>query len=86
MFGDLPATGFFIRNARGIEMSNVEIAVDQPDPRPAFWLQDVDGADFFRARTPPGPMFELNRVSDFRSFAALGRADHTASRIESDRF
>src|SRR5262249_39867690 len=31
MFGPLPASGFFIRQARNIEMNNVEIALAAPD-------------------------------------------------------
>ena len=68
MFGDLPATGAFIRNARNIELSHIEIAVRAPDARPAFWLQDVDGFDASFLKTPAGaPAFRLDRVRDFRS-------------------
>jgi polygalacturonase len=74
MFGKLPASGFLIRHVRNLEMSNIEIATEQPDQRPAFWLNDVDGADFFRIKTPqvPGvPAFALNAVKDFRIFGSL---------------
>ncbi len=54
MFGDVPATGFFIRDVRNIEMSNIEIAVEKADPRAAFYLNDVTEADFFRLRVPKG--------------------------------
>ncbi|MDO6414636.1 glycoside hydrolase family 28 protein [Sphingomonas sp. BIUV-7] len=79
MFGPLPATGFFIRQARNIEMSNVEVSVAKFDPRPAFWLQDVDGADFFRVRAPKGETFMLDRVSAFRSFGSPSIADRKFS-------
>lgn len=46
MFGLMPAYGFFIRHARGIELTNVEVAFMKEDGRPAFVLEDVDGADF----------------------------------------
>ncbi len=76
MFGKLPASGFFIRHARNLEMSNVEVAVQQPDQRPAFWLMDVDGADFFRVRTPRGlPPFALNDVRNFRTLGSLMATD-----------
>jgi polygalacturonase len=72
MFGPLPATGFFIRHARNIEMSNIEIATQEPDRRPAFWLRDVEGADFFRLRVPQAaPSFALDSVKDFRVFGSL---------------
>lgn len=71
MFGDLPATGFFIRHARRVEMTNVEIAVEATDPRPAIRLEDVKDADFFRLRVPrAAPAFALKDVVDFRSTGA----------------
>ncbi|HEY6816781.1 MAG TPA: glycoside hydrolase family 28 protein [Croceibacterium sp.] len=58
MFGDLPASGLFMRHMRNVDVSNVEVRVEAPDPRPAFWLEDVEGARFDRVRTPPGaPVF-----------------------------
>lgn len=79
MFGDLPATGFFIRDARNIEMSHVEVAVAAADPRPAFRLENVEDADFFRLRVPTGaPAFSLDRVRGFRHFGS--------HRIEDSRF
>lgn len=84
MFGDLPATGFFIRHARNIEMSNIEIAVAAPDARPAFWLRGVAEADFFRLRVPAGPSFALDQVTGFRTFGSRWledrRYDETVSR------
>ena len=43
----------------------------EPDARPAFVLQDVRGAEFFRIRTaqPAGvTTFALNNVDDFSAF------------------
>ena len=54
MFGQLPATGFYLRHVRNLEVSNVEVATEVADARAAFCLQDVDGADFFRVRVPKG--------------------------------
>jgi hypothetical protein len=71
MFGDLPATGFFIRHARNIEMSNIEIAVEASDARPAFWMRDVQDIDLFRLRLPKAPAsFALDQVTGFRSFGS----------------
>ncbi len=69
MFGALPACGFFVRHVKNLEMSNIEIATENPDARPAFALVDVAGADLFRVRVPrpaSGPAFSLRQVSDFR--------------------
>ncbi len=71
MFGDLPATGMFMRHAKNIELSNIEIATESADARPAFYLDDVDSADFFRIRFPhklQSSQFRLKNVSDFRVF------------------
>ena len=69
MFGPLPARGFFIRHARNVEFGNVEIANAGADARAAFWLHDVDGADFSAIKLPRkqgAPAFLLNAVRDFR--------------------
>jgi polygalacturonase len=77
MFGELPATGFFLRHLRNLEMTNVEIVTRSADARPAFWLKDVERADFFRLRLPQGsaPAFDLRQVKDFRSFGCRQLAD-----------
>jgi polygalacturonase len=76
MFGaELPANGFYIRHAKNLEFSNVEIAYESPDARSAFFVNDVKGADFFRIKTPPasaGRVFSLTKVTDFRTLATRG--------------
>ena len=71
MFGDLPAAGIYARHVRNLELTNVEIATESADARPAFHLDDVDGADFFRLKFPQraqSNQFRLKNVSDFRLF------------------
>jgi polygalacturonase len=86
MFGDLPTCGFFIRHVRNLEMTNVEIATREADARPAFWLHDVAGADFFRLRVPAaagaGPAFDLRQVKDFRTFGSRQMADLTLESVD----
>lgn len=68
MFGTTPAHGFFVRHVRGLEMESVKIEHANPDARPVFVLDDVEGADFGRikAATDHGvPTFSLNQVRDF---------------------
>ena len=43
----MPAYGFFIRHVKGIQLNNVEVSYAQEELRPAFVLNDVNGADFF---------------------------------------
>jgi polygalacturonase len=85
MFGELPASGFFIRHARNIAMSNVAIATSSADARPAFWLQDVAGADFFRMRLPAGAAYALDRVTQFRSFGCNSLGDVRLDEVRSPR-
>ncbi len=68
MFGAMPASGFFLRHMRNLEMSHVEVACVAPDARPAFFLTDVDRADFFAITAPKGPQgaFALHGVKDLR--------------------
>jgi polygalacturonase len=83
MFGDLPATGFYLRHVRNLEVSNVEVATEAQDARAAFCLQDVDGADFFRVRVPKGSTaFDLRSASSFRSFGSLSLADIRLDKAE----
>jgi len=89
MFGTLPAYGFFLRNVKNIEFGNVEIASEVPDARPAFWLQNVDGADFFRIKTDSkqiGSTFHLRDVSNFRVFGSRSVKDRTVDNIDQAQF
>ena len=83
MFGALPATGFFLRHLRNLEMSNVEIATENADARAAFWLKGVVGADFFRVRVPKASTaFDLRDVRDFRVFGSQFIRDVSEERVE----
>lgn len=76
IYGELPATGFYLRHVRNLEVSNVEIATEAADARAAFCLQDVEGADFFRVRVPRGSTaFDLRAVREFRSFGGVALPD-----------
>jgi hypothetical protein len=67
--GDIPASGFYVRHVNNIEFSNVEIAWNKPDARPVFFLNNVNGAEFFRIKTPKNliaPLFAINKSEDVR--------------------
>jgi polygalacturonase len=83
MFGTLPASGFFICHGKNLEFSNIEIATDKEDQRPAFWLNDIKGADFFRVKTPQGvaPVFLVNDVEAFRVFGSRGLKDTAVDKV-----
>jgi polygalacturonase len=64
----MPSHGFYVRHVKGIQFDNIEIRAEKDDLRPAFVLEDVDGADFFRIKTPQTagvPEFALHKVKDF---------------------
>ncbi|NDW19136.1 glycoside hydrolase family 28 protein [Dysgonomonas sp. 216] len=50
MFGTIPASGFFIRHVRNIELNNVQISFQNPDFRPSLWLKNAQGVRLFNYR------------------------------------
>lgn len=83
-FGPMPASGFFLRHVRNLEMSHVEIANLAPDARPAFHLNDVDRADFFAVSAPRGAQgaFAFHGVKDLRIGWSRAAADTNLSRVD----
>ena len=89
MFGDIPAYGFFIRHARGVEFSNVEVAFMAEDARPAFYLEDVRLANFqgiTAQKAADVPTFVLKNVEAFSVRNSLHVPDTRVERTESKRF
>jgi len=81
----MPDHGFFIRHAKNIHMSNLEIVYAKEDRRPAFVLQDVKGADFFRVRTQRtsgAATFALKQVTDFSIAQSRPVADTLLETVE----
>ncbi|HTM35168.1 MAG TPA: glycoside hydrolase family 28 protein [Terriglobales bacterium] len=70
MFGTTPSHGFFIRHVNGLEMSSVKIESAADDARPAFVLDDVQGADFRFLKLPKAEnnTFLLKNVREFSAF------------------
>jgi len=84
MFGEIPAYGFFIRHAKNIALSNVEVSYLQLDQRPPFVLNDVQGAEFtnVKAQHDSGvAVFALQNVADFSAYQCRDvpdtRLEHT---------
>jgi polygalacturonase len=70
-FGPMPAYGFFLRHIKGIELSNIEVAVEKEDLRPAFVFSDVKGADVVHARAARASgaaLFALKNVESFNIY------------------
>jgi polygalacturonase len=80
MFGITPAQGFYLRHAKNIDMSHIEITSIATDARPGFVLDDVLGADFLRVKMEKEagvPTFALRDVQDFNCALSRGVPDIT---------
>ncbi len=85
MFGDIPAYGFFVRHAKGIEFSGVTVGWLKEDLRPAFLLSQVRGAwcgDVTAQHAQGVPVFQLKDVEDFRLHQCDGLADTRLEHVE----
>jgi polygalacturonase len=85
MFGELPAYGFFIRHVKGLQMNDVEVSYVKEDARPAFVMNDVKGADFFRVRAQHGadlPTFALKDIEGFSVQQSWPLADTRLEKVD----
>jgi polygalacturonase len=91
-FGTMPAYGFFIRHAKGMEFSDATVRTAKEDLRPAFVLDDVAGANFQNVRcnsndTNAVPCsFALKNVVDFNLHQCLPLPDQQLVQVESKQF
>jgi polygalacturonase len=89
LFGVLPAYGFYIRHAAGIQMDGVDVGFMTPDTRPAFVLDDVKDIDLHRVRAqkaPNVPTFVLRNVEEFRTTHSQPVPDSYVKRASSRSF
>ena len=89
MFGRMPSHGAFVRHVRNVSQSNVELSSVKDDLRPAFALQDVQGAEYFRLSTPhvkDVPTFALSNVEGFSVFRSSNVADVQFDHAIQERF
>jgi polygalacturonase len=89
MFGLLPAYGFFIRHAKGVELNDVEIGYVKEDRRSAFVLEDVTDAAFVHVNAQHAadvPRFVLMKVGNFSTHGCPGVADTHLDRAERKEF
>ena len=85
MFGTTPSHGFFIRHARGVEMNGIKIEHVDEDLRPAFVIDEVEGAEFGRIKVPVSagvPTFALHQVRDFSVFRSKPVPDTELAAVE----
>jgi hypothetical protein len=80
----MPSHGFYVRHVKGIQFDNIEIRTAKEDRRPAFVLDDVQDADFFRVKTPhlsDTPVFALHDVSDLNVHMCSGVKDTQIEKV-----
>lgn len=85
MFGLLPAYGFYIRHARNMQLSNIEIHYLKEDHRPVFTLDDVKGFDILNLKaqkTKDTPFFMLKNVEDFNVRLSPSMANKHIDRVD----
>jgi len=83
---NMPSHGFYVRHVKGIQFDNIEIRAEKDDLRPAFVLDDVQDADFFRIRVPHvdgAPVFALHNVSELSVHMCGGVPDTQLKTVES---
>ncbi|MBN2357477.1 hypothetical protein JXO59_15295 [candidate division KSB1 bacterium] len=70
MFGVLPSYGFYIRHAKNIRISDVELSYDEPDLRSAVVCEDVADLQMMGMRIQSGensaPLIRLNACRNVR--------------------
>jgi polygalacturonase len=89
MFGETPAYGFFIRHAKSVSLSNVQISYLNDEFRPPFLLDDVNGValrDVAAEKAADAPTFVLRKVLDFATYGCKGVADIYLDRVELKKF
>ena len=89
MFGIIPSYGFYIRHANGISFDNVEVSFEKDDARPAFLLDDVKNAEFFRTNAElltGAKVFVLKNVSNFSTVGSRNLEDTRIAKTEKKEF
>jgi parallel beta-helix repeat protein len=88
--GITPAYGFFIRNVKDLKVSDVEVNVMKDDMRPAFVLDNVDGADFQHVRAQKSigaaSSFMLNQVKNFNIYNSTPVANTKVANADKQEF
>jgi hypothetical protein len=67
MFGELPAWGFYMRHAEGIQFKNFKISYKEADFRPAMVFDDVKNVQLNNVQIPTYqelPMLYFNNTKD----------------------
>ena len=89
MFGLMPAWGFFIRHANGVQMDHVDLSFEKEDTRPAFVIDQAKSIelDHIKARKAAGaPGFVLLNTEDFAVRESAPIADTVVPKADRKEF
>ena len=89
MFRNMPSWGFYIRHVKNMDLHDVVMDRTNPDARPVFQLEDVQGFDAHNINAPPDEgvsNFELKNVSDFKATNVKGMPDTQRDHVDEDHF
>jgi len=89
MFRAMPVYGFFLRHVKNLEMDNIDISTGADEIRPPFWLEDVDGAQFYHIKAPHlngATEFHMQQVKDFGVHMSPGIPDAVKESVDQENF
>ena len=82
MFGPTPSQGLFLRHARRVDLSHIEVASAAPDPRPSVVLSNVDRIDILALTAPTSPAIALEAVTDLRVMLCRAARDTVLASVD----
>jgi polygalacturonase len=85
MFGTAPAYGLFVRHAKDIKINDVEFNTSEPDARPGYLFDDVDGIDMRNVtvqRAENSNAVVLKNVANFSIIQSTGIEDQKIKKIK----
>ena len=89
MFGVAPVYGLFVRHAKDVKMNDVEFSFLEPDYRPGFMFDDVDGIDMRNVTVQhavDSNAIVLKNVTNFNVLQSEGVKDQKIELIKEKRF
>ena len=89
MFGVAPAYGLFVRHAKDIKINDVEFIFLEPDYRPGYIFDDVDGVDMRSVtiqRTDNSNAVVLKNVTNFNILQSRGIGDQKIEFVKERTF
>ncbi len=88
-FGKIPAYGFFVRHAKNVSLTNIELTLENEDGRPPFIFEDAEGISLTNVKASHGkgiPTFVLKNVTDFKTINCGDVPDKNISKVTELKF